>query len=97
MGAFQALDNLRLEKSYAPADTPHRFVWGGGYEMPVGRGKQFGRSMGRALDAVVGGWMINGFLTLQSGLPIKHRDGEPRAGRRRSAAGPHRESSGCQC
>ena len=66
----QALDNLRLEKSYAPADTPHRFVWGGGYEMPVGRGKQFGRSMGRALDAVVGGWMINGFLTLQSGLPI---------------------------
>jgi hypothetical protein len=37
------------------------------YQLPVGRGKKFGNSMSRALDAVVGGWEIGGIVTLHSG------------------------------
>jgi hypothetical protein len=44
------------------------FSWG--YEVPVGRGKSLGRNMNRVVDAVVGGWQINGFTTFQSGLPL---------------------------
>ena len=39
------------------------------YEVPVGRGRKFGTQMGRALDAIVGGWQVGGILTLQTGFP----------------------------
>jgi Carboxypeptidase regulatory-like domain/TonB dependent receptor len=66
----QDQENLRLERSVSPAHTPHRLVFSWGYEVPVGRGKALGRNMNRAVDAVVGGWQINGFTTFQSGLPL---------------------------
>lgn len=37
------------------------------YQVPVGRGKMFGNNMGRAVDAVVGGWEIGGIVTLHTG------------------------------
>jgi hypothetical protein len=37
------------------------------YELPFGKGKQFGSSMSRAVDAFVGGWQFNGILTLRTG------------------------------
>jgi hypothetical protein len=36
----------------------------------VGRSKAFGGNMSRAADAVVGGWQINGILTMRTGVPI---------------------------
>jgi hypothetical protein len=41
----------------------------GTYDLPVGRGRQFGGSMSRAADLIVGGWAINGFYTFQGGQP----------------------------
>ncbi len=37
------------------------------YELPFGRGRQFGGGMHKALDAVVGGWSISGIYTYLSG------------------------------
>jgi len=37
-------------------------------------GKRFGSAAGRALDALIGGWSMNGILTLQSGQPISWDD-----------------------
>jgi len=37
------------------------------YDLPFGRGKQFGSNMPRALDAVVGGWRLSNIFTWQSG------------------------------
>ena len=37
------------------------------YELPFGKGKAFGGGMNRGLDAVVGGWQVNGYLTLRTG------------------------------
>jgi len=59
--------NLQKEKSYAPLDIPHVFVASAGYELPFGRGKQF-LSSGLG-GAILGGWQLNGIVTLENGLP----------------------------
>ncbi|MGB0024427.1 MAG: TonB-dependent receptor [Candidatus Sulfotelmatobacter sp.] len=40
------------------------------YELPVGRGKQFGRDMPTAVNAVVGNWSINPIISWHSGFPL---------------------------
>lgn len=40
------------------------------YELPFGRGKQFGAGMSRLEDAIFGGWQWNNIVTLSSGAPI---------------------------
>ena len=67
---IQDRTNLKGEWSVGASDTPHRLVAGGSYEVPVGRGRHFGNAMHPVLNAVVGGWQINGFLTFQSGPPL---------------------------
>jgi hypothetical protein len=67
---LQDIYDLRAEWSVDGADTPHRFVFGYSYELPVGRGRVLGNKMNRVLDKIVGGWQLNGVLTLQSGHPI---------------------------
>jgi hypothetical protein len=42
----------------------------GTYNLPVGRGRHFGASMSKPADLIVGGWVINGFYTFQSGQPL---------------------------
>jgi hypothetical protein len=37
------------------------------YDLPVGRGKQFGSSMSRAADLLVGGWRVSNVFLWQSG------------------------------
>jgi len=37
------------------------------WEIPVGRGRQFGGSMNRILDAAVGGWQLSNILLVQTG------------------------------
>lgn len=45
----------------------HRFISTFLYELPFGRDRAFGRSLPRALDAVLGGWDVTGVTLLQSG------------------------------
>lgn len=40
------------------------------YQLPFGRGKQFGNKMNRWLDAVVGGWQTNAIIRFNDGRPI---------------------------
>jgi len=37
------------------------------YDLPLGRGKQFGKDMNPALNAVLGNWEIGGIITLHTG------------------------------
>lgn len=39
--------------------------------MPFGRGKRFGGNWNRAVDAVLGGWQLNGIITLTTGYPLR--------------------------
>jgi hypothetical protein len=54
----------------AATDARYRIVLGGSYELPFGHGKPFGAHASKAVDAIIRGWQINGYLTIQSGLPL---------------------------
>ena len=57
---------------YATAswDIRHSLTTSFNYDIPFGKGKQFGGNINHALDLVVGGWQANGVLTLRTGVPI---------------------------
>jgi hypothetical protein len=57
----------KWDKGRSTFDVPHRFVGSFVYELPVGRGKQFGSTMPKAVDLALGGWQTNGILTFAQG------------------------------
>jgi hypothetical protein len=58
------------ERANSNLDVRQRFVFSSLYELPFGRGKQFGDNWTPAVNAILGGWQINPILTFQSGLPF---------------------------
>jgi len=68
---FQTISNLNYGADYSSAawDIRLNFTTGFTWQIPFGRGRQFGSTMNRALDAVVGNWQTNGILTLHTGQP----------------------------
>src|SRR5262245_47160373 len=40
------------------------------YELPFGKGKQFGSDLSGAANHILGGWQLNGIVTASSGQPI---------------------------
>ncbi len=40
------------------------------YQLPFGKGKRFGRNLSRGADLLLGGWQIEGILTLMTGTPF---------------------------
>jgi len=61
---------LSLNKGNSDQDIRHSFVLASMYEIPFGKGKQFGTSIPKGLDYVIGGWQWNNIITLQTGTPI---------------------------
>lgn len=66
----QDWNNLRAEKSLASFDVPQRFVVSYVYYLPFGKNKALLGNVNTFVDALVGGWSINGITTLQSGFPL---------------------------
>lgn len=62
--------DIKASRSAANYDIPHRFVMSALYEIPVGRGRRFGTNAPLVLDGLLGGWQINGIITVQSGTPL---------------------------
>jgi hypothetical protein len=53
--------------SAEPNDIVHwNFVW----QAPVGKGRRFGAHMGRLADGFLGGWLLSGLGTWQTGQPL---------------------------
>jgi hypothetical protein len=52
------------------SDPRHRFVAGGTWELPIGRGRRFGSQMSRMAEYAVGGWQITGNFNFNSGAPL---------------------------
>jgi Carboxypeptidase regulatory-like domain/TonB dependent receptor len=67
-----AQDNNHPEREYAVSsyDLPHNLSIGYGVDLPFGRGKHFMGNAHGALNAIVGGWRVNGITTFRSGVPI---------------------------
>ncbi|HVW84555.1 MAG TPA: TonB-dependent receptor [Bryobacteraceae bacterium] len=68
--SVQNYKNLRLERSVSAMDVPQRLVMSFSYELPVGKGKAFGGNVSKKVNAVIGGWSIDGLTTFSRGYPI---------------------------
>ena len=78
MDNVQELDNLKAEYGIAANDTTHRLTSAIILDLPIGRSRWVGRDMNRVVDAIVGGWSLYSFVTLQSGQPLAIAMGSPR-------------------
>jgi hypothetical protein len=67
-GAGQNMYDRRPERGLADNDVRHNFIGSWVWELPVGKDKQFKVENG-ALDAVIGGWQVNGIANFRNGMP----------------------------
>jgi hypothetical protein len=65
----RTMDALNRSAEYGPVYGTRRNRWitSAIYELPVGRGRQFGSTMNRFADAVVGGWQLSTIFLWQGG------------------------------
>ena len=62
--------NLRSDYANAEWDIRQSFTTGFTYQLPVGKGRQFGAHLNPVPDRMLGGWALNGILTLRGGIPM---------------------------
>ncbi len=68
--SYSFLYNRKLERGVNGFDRKHIVTVAQNFDVPIGRGRAFGNNWGRAADAVLGGWSLNGVTTWMSGLPF---------------------------
>ncbi len=68
--AIQNRYNLRGERAVSSIDVSQLLTLSYVYELPVGKGKRFGRGWNRAANAALGNWQINGITSFATGLPL---------------------------
>jgi hypothetical protein len=66
----QNIRNLAAERGPSAYDVTVMNTTAVVYQIPFGRGRKFGSQWNRALDAVAGGWDLNGTNSANSGLPL---------------------------
>jgi hypothetical protein len=65
--SYQNAYDLSSANALSGVHIPYRVIVSGIYQLPIGRGRALGSEMSPALDAIVGGWQVNGIWTLQAG------------------------------
>lgn len=78
-GRYQDIYNRRADWARASYDIKHAFKVGYVYDMPFGRGRSFGGGWNRGVDAILGGWALEGIVQIQTGAPRNVRTGVDRA------------------
>ena len=66
----QNINNLHAEYAPTAFDVKLNNVTSVVYQLPFGKGRQFGSNWNPLLDAVVGGWELNSINTAHTGQPI---------------------------
>ena len=66
----QNIRNLAAEKGPSSFDVKLNNVSTVVYQLPFGKGRQFGANMNPVVDAFVGGWEINSINTAHTGQPL---------------------------
>ncbi|MDQ6675691.1 MAG: TonB-dependent receptor [Acidobacteriota bacterium] len=65
----------KCEKSISAQDVSKRLVISANYDLPFGHGRSYLSGMARPLDAVLGGWQMNGIATFSNGTPLSISNG----------------------
>jgi len=76
VGPLQDNNNLRGERSLSSQDVPQRLVVSYVLDLPFGQGRKYLSNEGSRLNAVIGGWGIDGVTTFQRGFPLIFRNGQ---------------------
>jgi hypothetical protein len=74
-GFIQNTWNPSQMRAVSTYDTTQQVNAYGVYELPFGRGRQFGKNMNKIADAIVGGWQVTGNYRQTSGLPFTVSNG----------------------
>ena len=69
-GSTQDNNHLDHEYTVSSYDIPHNLSVGYGVDLPFGRNQRFMRDAKGVVNAVIGGWRVNGITTVRSGVPI---------------------------
>jgi hypothetical protein len=69
-GVVQDNTNIHPDKSVSLQDLTHNLVINYGVNLPFGHGEMFLNNSNSLVNAIVGGWRMNGITTLHSGLPV---------------------------
>jgi hypothetical protein len=70
MPYWQNVYDGKTEKGPCFYDETHNLTSYVLYQLPFGQGKKFGSGMNKAANAVVGGWEVDGILTLHTGFAM---------------------------
>jgi hypothetical protein len=79
----QDVDNFRAEKSLADFHRAHQFTASANYDLPFGHGRRHGASWTGVRQAALGGWQVNGIVTLLSGRPYTPQYSAPEVSQQR--------------
>lgn len=67
---WQNIYDARAEWAPCYYDATHVISAYAIYDLPFGRGRQFGRDMNKAVDAVIGGWQVSPIISFRTGWPL---------------------------
>lgn len=67
---WQNLYDKAAQKGLCFFDVTHNFSGYVTYDLPFGRNRTFGKNWNRAVDAIAGGWQVNGLAGFHSGFPL---------------------------
>ena len=79
---------LSLNRGSSDQDVRHFFVASSLYEIPFGKGRQYGANMSKVLEYIIGGWQWNNIVTLGTGTPIDLSVNGAGPGNRPDVTGP---------
>jgi hypothetical protein len=66
--------NLNLDYGLCDHDVTNVFTGYATYDIPFGRGRQFGSNGNKVVDAVLGGWQAKAIVSLHGGFPLSIYD-----------------------
>jgi hypothetical protein len=70
--------------------VPHQqWVLANVYDVPFGRGRQFGANTNKFVDLILGGWQVSGIFTYYSGIPFMPNIGTYPSGAGQPYTGPN--------
>ena len=58
------------QRAISSNDISRRLVVSGTYQLPFGHGRQFGHGWNGFINAIAGGWEVNGIASYQTGFPL---------------------------
>jgi Carboxypeptidase regulatory-like domain/TonB-dependent Receptor Plug Domain/TonB dependent receptor len=69
-GGIQNIYDQQAERAVSSNNISRALVVSAVYNLPLGRGQTIGGNWSKPVDALLGGWQLNGITTQQNGFPL---------------------------